>query len=197
MKVAGKAYASVSELVHDSGNSEFAAEFEAYQSERRLVNCLTTIRCVNEIGQVELSERMGCTQSKVSRMETSRDADLNFGDIVAYARGLKQTVHLMFSPESMNAVDHIRFHFSCINGILESLISLAGDDEVICNGVERVAVGFVQGAVAAVEQTLDRLPHRIQPRRPPVSIEVQGQRGSRLAIESPKRTQRTKKETIS
>jgi len=83
MRVVGKKYASVSALVRDTAEAEVANKFDKYQADRRLINCLTVIRCANEVTQVELAKRMDCAQSKVSKMESSTDADLNFGDIIS------------------------------------------------------------------------------------------------------------------
>src|SRR3954466_8410856 len=55
MKVVGKKYASVSELVRDTAEPEVANEFDKYQAARRLVNCLTVIRCVNGVSQATLA----------------------------------------------------------------------------------------------------------------------------------------------
>ena len=113
MRVVGKKYASVSELVRDTSDSEIADEFDQYQADRKLVNCLTVMRCAHHgVSQMELAERMGCNQSKVSKMETSADVDLNFGDVISYARSLKQSIRMTFSPERNNRADHIRFHIA-------------------------------------------------------------------------------------
>ena len=99
MRVVGKKYASVSALVRDTAEAEVANEFDKYQADRRLINCLTVVRCANEVTQVELAKRMDCAQSKVSKMESSTDADLNFGDIISYAHALKQSVSITFARQ--------------------------------------------------------------------------------------------------
>ena len=84
MKVIGKKYANVSDLVRDTSEREFADEFDKYQADRTLVNCLKVLRTAHGVTQAELASRMGCVQSKVSKLESSTDAELNFGDAICY-----------------------------------------------------------------------------------------------------------------
>jgi hypothetical protein len=196
MKVVGRKYASVSDLVHDTSDAETAEAFDKYQADRVLVNCLTVIRCANEISQEKLAERMECFQSKVSRMESSVDADLNFGDIIKYASSLKQGVHIIFSPRRKNGADHIRFHIGCIKHELEKLVEIAGNDPEIGGGVEVFAIEQAQNIIAMVEATLDRLPHRIQQGNGGVAVEAEGERGERLPVDMPKRSRANSKKAM-
>ncbi len=196
MKVVGKKYASVSELVRDISDTEVADDFDKYQGDRRLVNCLTIIRCSNEVSQAELANRMGCAQSKISKIESSTDADLNFGDVASYALAINQSIQIMFSPSRKNGADHIRFHVGCIKHELDQLVRIAGDDKDICDGVEAFAVETVQKLVATIETTLDKLPHRLDQSSSRVSVEAEGERGQRLRTDMPRSVRRRKKNAM-
>lgn len=199
MKVVGKKYPGVSELVRDTCEPEFADEFDTYQAERGLVNSLTVVRCANGVSQAELAGRMRCGQPKVSRMESSVDADLNFGDITSYAFALKQSVHITFSPARKNGVDHIRFHVECIKHELDRLVKVAGDDRRTGDGVEAFAIETLQNMVTMFEGSLDRLPHRTQQSDAAVSVEVEveGERGQRLPLDVPKRARKPSRKIAS
>jgi transcriptional regulator with XRE-family HTH domain len=193
MKVVGRKYASVSDLVRDTSDVEFADDFDKYQADRQLVNCLTVIRCTNELSQAKLAERMGCFQSKISKMESSVDADLNFGDVIKYAMGLKQGVHITFSPLRKNGADHIRFHIECIKHELDRLVKIAGNDPAFGNGIEAFAIEQVQNMVQFVDALLDKLPHRIHQSSGGVAVEAEGEHGERLPLDMPKRSRKTPK----
>jgi uncharacterized protein with PIN domain len=195
MRVVGKKYASVSALVRDTAEAEVANQFDKYQTDRRLINCLTVVRCANEVTQVELAKRMDCAQSKVSKMESSTDADLNFGDIISYARALKQSVSITFAPARKHGADRIRFLIECIKHELDKLVKIAGDDKTIGDDVEAYAIETVQNMVKLIEESLDRLPHRMQQSNAPVSIEVECDRGQRLPLNGPKRVHKSAKKT--
>ncbi len=191
MRIVGKKFSSVSALVHASTDPEFADEFDRYQEERRLVNCLTTIRCSSGVSQDELANRMKCGQSKISRVESSIDSDLNFGDIVAYALALKRGVYVEFGQTQRTAANRVRFHVACIKRELDNLSSTAGNDKVIGEGIEAFGIEQIQKMVDMIEGILDRLPHRAEQAGPPVSVEAEGERGQRLSVDGPKRVRRT------
>ncbi len=107
MKVTGKSYASVSEIVRDTSDAETADHFDKYQSDRRVMNCLVVMRCAKGVSQVDLAARMGCGQSKVSKMESSADFDLSFGDIVKYASALGQSVRIAISRRRSKSAEHV------------------------------------------------------------------------------------------
>jgi hypothetical protein len=189
----GKKYASVSELVRDTAEAEVADEFDRYQADRRLVNCLTVMRCVSEVSQTALAERMKCAQSKVSKMESSFDADLSFGDIINYALALEQAVCITFTPARRSVANHIRFHIECIKHELDRLVRMAADNESIGQGIEAYAIEMVQKMVRLVEESLDGLPYSVHQSNAEVSIEVEGEHGQRLPLDGPKRAPRSRK----
>ena len=189
MKVTGRSYASVSDVVRDMSDAETADNFDKYQSERRLVNGLVVVRCAKDVSQAELAAKMGCGQSKVSKMESSADFDLSFGDIVKYASALKQSVHIAFSPVRTKGSDHIRFHLACIKHELDCLVEVAGNDKEIGEGVESFAIETMQRMLSVIEDSIDKLPHRSRASEP-VTLEVEGDRGQRLPLDSPTRTRR-------
>jgi transcriptional regulator with XRE-family HTH domain len=187
MKPVGKTFASVSDLVRDSSDAEFAREFDEYQARRKVVNCLTAIRCAKEVTQAQLAERMRCGQPKISKIESSEDADLDFGDIISYVNSLGMSVHIAFAPDKRNGADHIRFHVECIKQELDRLVRIAGSDESIGNGVEAFAIETIQKMISMIEESIHKLPHRAQQSSSPLSVEVEGDRGQSLLLNRAKR----------
>lgn len=195
LKLLGKRYSSVSELVRDSSDAETADSFDKHQSDRRLVRSLIVMRCFKEVSQVDLAKRMKCAQSKVSKIESSVDADLNFGDVVRYSNALGQAVSLRISPAGKSGADRIRFHVDCIKREVDRLVELAGDDKTIGDGVEALALRMVGDMVQLIEKSLQNLPSRSQAQpheQAQVSVDVEGESGHRLSLdEGPKRVRRS------
>src|SRR5271157_3734252 len=185
MKVVGQKYASVSDLVRDMSEPDFSEEFDKYQADRRLVNCLKVIRTSHGLSQAELAKRMGCAQSKVSKLESSIDADVNFGDVICYALALGRSVFMFVNPAKASGTDQIRFYFECIKHELDRLVTPAGNDTSIAGGVEQFAIETIQNMVTMIETSLEKLPHRAKQLRAAVSVEVSGDRGERLCLDSP------------
>jgi hypothetical protein len=182
-----KAYASVSDMIRDTCDVEFADDFDKHLSEHGISKILTVIRCARGMTQGDVATKMGTNQAKVSRMERTADSDLNFGDIAAYTHALGQAIQILFMPARATAVDHIRYHVNSIKHELERLVDLAGNDRRIGDGVEKYAMDNVEKYVEMIESTLNKLPHRDQQDRSPVSVEVEGERGERFPIPDTKR----------
>ena len=196
MKVVGKSYTSVSEMVRDMSDAKFADDFDTYLAGRRLINSLVVLRCANDVSQADLAAKMGCGQPKVSKMESSADADLNFGDIVSYAGALKQTVHIVLSPSPTTGPDRIRFQIACIKHELDRLVNVAGDDKAIGDGVESFAIETIQKMVSMIEDSIDKLPHRSW-ENAPVTVEAEGDRGRRIPLDAPTQPRKSSKKAAS
>ena len=65
------------------------------------------MRTVRGMSQVELGEKMGCTQSKVSKLESSVDADLSLGDLTLYAAALGVSLSVKFAAAEEAATQEI------------------------------------------------------------------------------------------
>jgi len=190
MRVVGGPYDRVAALVRDAGDTTFADEFEKYQAERRLVNGLTVLRCLMGLTQGELAEKIGCGQSKVSKLEASVDADLSFGDIIACAQALERGVQITLTPIRAKGADHIRFYTACIKRELDRLVELAGDDDAIGKGVENFAIKTIGGLVGMIESSLGSLPHLATRADSSVRVDVEGEPGEHLPLDRPKRVRK-------
>lgn len=129
-------------------------------------------------------------QSKVSRIEASADADLDFGDVVKYATSLGMSTEVLFRQGLASGPNHIRFHIESIKRELNRLVKLAGDDEAVGDGVERFAIEQAQRMLAVVEEAVDRLPHRARSEAG-VSVEAEGVDGGLIPLDGgPRRAPR-------
>jgi len=62
----------------------------------QIVNNLLRLRLRKGVSQKELSRRMGCDSSKISRMEGGNDVQLKIGDVSQYASALGVQMNLVF-----------------------------------------------------------------------------------------------------
>ena len=97
-------YASVLEMVRDTVPDEtFHDELEGYLADNNVSRALSTLRCTQKLTQSELAQRAGCTQSKISRIENSRNDRLKLNDLAIYARAFNMQVSIDFAQESSTA----------------------------------------------------------------------------------------------
>jgi len=140
-----------------SGDRSFADEFDKRISARRLVKVLCTLRAAAGLTQQELAVKLGCTQSKISKLESGSDAELRFGDIVAYSQACGCSLSMFFARGRPTLVEQVKQHALAIKRLLCRLAQLAGDDGVMvkavatfCNEAAFNLVNFVQEAAASL-----------------------------------------------
>src|SRR5207248_10446034 len=111
-------------------------------SRRQLIKVLTVLRSRAGLSQQELAQKLGRTQSKVSKLEGSDDADVRLGDVVDYAVAVGHEVRVFLVPKGQTIVEEAKMHAFVIKRLLNRLAELAGDDEATPDGVS----GFLSEA---------------------------------------------------
>jgi len=91
----------------------------------RFISMLENMRMDQNLSQRELAQQMGYTPSRLSRMEASADADLKFGDILAYTNALGMNMSILFDSQRLPAAQRIKQHVAAIHTLLEDLCRLA------------------------------------------------------------------------
>jgi hypothetical protein len=78
---------------------------------------------------------MGCHPSKISRIESGNDSQLNWLDIVGYVKALQLKMSILFDDESLPAAARIKQCVFKIDDDLNKLVRLAqqcdGDDKIV------------------------------------------------------------------
>jgi ribosome-binding protein aMBF1 (putative translation factor) len=87
----GRAYRSVDDMLRGHGYRRVAEAVRQLSAKTRVVDQLILARVAAGLTQSQLAAKLRCSQSRISKIEDSQDADLSLGDIHAYARvvGLK------------------------------------------------------------------------------------------------------------
>ncbi len=94
--LSGRTYRSVDELLRGHGYRRVADAVRQLSAKTRLIDQLILARVAAGLTQAQLAAKLRCSQSRISKIEDSQDADLSLGDIHAYARivGLKLQLDL-------------------------------------------------------------------------------------------------------
>lgn len=131
-----KQYSSVSDLVRDTlDDGTFADEFDDLVRRRTVVKQLSALRAARGLSQSEVAERLGCSQSRVSKLESGMDADLKLNDLAGYCSAVGLSVGLVFADENQSIVDQVKAHAAKIHSLLGELATLAHKDDKIAEGV--------------------------------------------------------------
>ena len=92
----GRTYRDVDEMLRRTGYRRVAAAVKSLSAKTRLVDQLILARVAAGLTQGQLAAKLRCSQSRISKMEDSEDAELSLGDLKEYASavGLKLKVEL-------------------------------------------------------------------------------------------------------
>jgi predicted XRE-type DNA-binding protein len=92
----GRTHRDVDEMLRHTGYRRVAAAVKSLSAKTRLVDQLILARVAAGLTQGQLAAKLRCSQSRISKMEDSEDAELPLGDLKEYAAvvGLKVKVGL-------------------------------------------------------------------------------------------------------
>lgn len=157
-----------------SENPDFIKAAKKDIAERDLVTRLFALRCVKGVSQEELARQLGCTQGRISKLESTTDRKLRLGDVAEYASALDMELRIVIAPKSATMADEVRYHWACVRRSLDSMVDLAREDNTIAAGIARffgeAAANFLNAIFAAAQ--------KLKPRRPKnsrqIAVEVLG-----------------------
>jgi predicted XRE-type DNA-binding protein len=156
-----KQYTSVEELVREMApDKEFVAEFENRVERRKLIEHLLVMRAVAGLSQGDIAQKLDCTQSRVSKLESLDDDDMRLGDLRRYADAVGWTFVAGFVPRDMKPVDKVRCHVFQIKKHMDDLARLARADSKIAEGVGGFFCELFVNFVRLLGDSAKLLPHR-------------------------------------
>lgn len=153
-------------------NTAFADELERHLDARTLVKALIVLRAKAELSQEDLAGKLNCTQSKISKLEASSDADIKFGDLVRYTGGVGHEMRLFLVPKGLTIVDEVKLHAFVIRRLLGRLVEIVGDDRSLARGVEQFLVEASFNLGRFVQSAADALPPLSEEEARPLQVEA-------------------------
>jgi len=128
-KSGGKRFDSVLDLVKaTSEEPERVRKFEEFLADTRITRALVRARARAGITQAELAERMGCTQSAVSKLEHSSDGDLKISEIASYVRATDERIAILFGSQPTIA-ERIKAHVIGLRREIGKLAEMADEND--------------------------------------------------------------------
>lgn len=109
MKTKATKYNSVADMVDSlTDDTQFKAELEQELNNKSMAKTLFAMRCRRGITQSEMAEKIGCTQSRLSKLENTDNESIKVGDLIDYANVLGLNISINFH-EKMTAVESIKY----------------------------------------------------------------------------------------
>ncbi|HET6881457.1 MAG TPA: helix-turn-helix transcriptional regulator [Pirellulales bacterium] len=149
-----KPFQSVSQMIETlSENPDFIKATKTDAAERELVSRLFALRCANGVSQEEMAKELGCSQGRISKLESTTDRKLRLGDVAEYAAALDMELRVVLAPKRATIADEVKYHWACVKRLLDSLVDLAKQDQTIAGGISRffgeAAVNFLSAILGA------------------------------------------------
>jgi transcriptional regulator with XRE-family HTH domain len=164
-----KEYKSVSAMLNDvleDCSALTADEFDQYVADRKVVKDLAVLRSRHEMSQEELANKLGRTQSWVSKLENGTDDELNIGDLRAYLSVFGYEFRAGAVKQGATIVDEVKLLAFAIRQKLSTLAEMAkeGDGlvEHIANFFGEAFLNinkFLNDAAARLPRTRDNKPY--------------------------------------
>lgn len=132
-----KRYPNVAEMVRDTAEKGFADALEKRLAGRQLVKRLLLMRASQDISQEQIAEKLNCSQSRISKLEMSNDAEIRLGDLMKYTNAIGMQAQILLSKKGTTLVDEVKYHFFQTKKLLERMVALTGGDPSIEKGLAK------------------------------------------------------------
>ncbi len=107
--------------------TEVREKFRHLSDETRITRNLARLRAGHGLTQEQLGEKIGITQSAVSKLEAAKDEDLTLSDIRKYATALDERIGVQFG-KPLNSVEAIKLHATWMRHHMLELTKIAAAD---------------------------------------------------------------------
>ncbi len=130
-------YSTVEELMVASGVSAETQQIVAeLRKECQLTSQLALMRTAAGITQEQMADKVGCTQSCISKLESGNDEDITLKQLRAYAEVTGQRIGVGVG-KPVSHVEAIKLHALGMRDHLQSLAKLAHGDHELEAGIEK------------------------------------------------------------
>lgn len=151
--------ATLEEMIQAAGgSSDLVESMKKQAAERVLVEHLLALRGVRGFSQEDIAKHFGCSQSKISKLESGTDQDLRIGDLISYGEAIGLELSVALSPKGATNIDRIKHHAFCIQDELQSMVGMVGDDESITHGVVSAHVEVLLNLAKIVAKSAENIP---------------------------------------
>jgi transcriptional regulator with XRE-family HTH domain len=146
--------------------------------ERNIINHLMATRALKGLSQKDIAEKMDCTQSRISKLESGKDDDLRIGDFHGYAEALGfQLAVLITNKGKPSITQRIKHHTSALKNIYAELSELVAGDDAMSKGAKKFVIESAGTAAKAlaelVKDIVQKMPQTRNDGPAPIQIEMQ------------------------
>ncbi len=124
-----------------------------------IVRSLIQMRAEAGLSQAELAKRMGCTQSRISKIEHSLDEDLSIGDLNRYIRATGHWSVLTIANAEQTLAGMARHHILLADSLLKKIVEIAGNPQKKQKQTDTLSLELVSNLLQTLEQATEKIPN--------------------------------------
>ena len=167
-----KQFKSVTDLITGFSEDEnFKKNAVKQISENGLGKFLAFLRCEHRLTQKEIAEKIGCTQGRVSKIESAKDNSLSIRDFIDYGNALGIELEIGYRPKKMTWVDMVKYHAFHMQTYLNRMVEVAKEDKAIEAGVLDFHLEALKNVPTMILESMSKLP------RSPFNKAINGTKG--------------------
>jgi transcriptional regulator with XRE-family HTH domain len=132
----GRRYKSVTALMNAQNTpAKVREEVQKLAASTRVVDELCRMRTRAGLTQAQIADRIGCTQSRISKLEGSVDRDLSLGEIFDYVKASGSQISIGIG-KPLTHVQSVKAHAAGIRKHLRSLADLAKKHDELATEIQ-------------------------------------------------------------
>ena len=167
-----KQFKNVTDLIKGISEDEnFKKNAVKQISENGLGKFLAFLRCEHRLTQHGIAEKIGCTQGRVSKIESAKDDSLSIRDFIDYGNALGLELEIGYRPKKMTWVDMVKYHAFNMQTYLNRMVEVAKEDKAIEAGVLDFHLEALKNVPTMILESMSKLP------RSPFNKVVDGTKG--------------------
>ena len=154
-----KQFKSVTDLITGLSEDEnFKKNAVKQISENGLGKFLAFLRCEHRLTQHEIAAKIGCTQGRVSKIESAKDNSLSIRDFIDYGNALGFELEIGYRNKKMRWVDMVKYHAFQMQKYLNRMVEVAKEDKAIEVGVLGFHLEALKNVPRMILDSMSKLP---------------------------------------
>lgn len=155
-----KQFKNVNELIQSLSEDEsFKKDAIKQISENGVGKFLSFLRCNHRLTQKELADKIGCSQGRISKIESSKDDALSMKDFIDYGNALGLEVEIGFRSKNMKWVDMVKYHAFQMQKYLNRIVRVAKEDKALEEGALNFCFETLKNVPVLILNCMSKLPN--------------------------------------
>lgn len=165
---------SVADMLNSFNEPSLSEAVKDRIAARKIVSTLVAMRLASDLSQEDMATELGCSQSRISKLERGDDDELRWRDIKAYAHAADQVWELNFTARDGSLASRVKHHAFAIREALSGMVQLAHKDNDIAEGVARFHIEALLNLVKLLHDSASGLPRQPKGKHPSVEATIAG-----------------------